>query len=275
MWRKRMQDFSRGMGKPHEPLFAPLLFGVAAQIETIPADEMALDGTRIRKNVGELRAALGGHVVFSCAPSVQTLSGLSPLGSEDHHGFVSQPRFEASVDAVRQWQADSAEPVIAAAFFGPHRYLESVVEQQGAISDRAAWYEHIGANLAALVRCFAEAGVHVLQWYDTMPQAEADIDAWKGALGTMGNIARFHRVAPLLVLDNPTVEAWPAQAIACPAPDQTPGALARPCGQAWSADPGLWQKASGVNAMVRLITTQSEVATETSVDSLLSATARL
>ncbi|WP_397473947.1 hypothetical protein [Pusillimonas sp.] len=270
-----MQDFSRGMGKPHEPLFAPLLFGVAAQIESISPDEMALDGTRIRKNVGELRGALGGNTVFSCAPSVETFAGLSPFGGDDHGSFLSQPRFEASLDAVRQWQADSSEPVIVAAFFGPHRHLLSVSEQQGAPNDTASWYEHIGANLAALVRHFAEAGVHVLQWYDTMPDTEADIQEWKGALGTMGNIARFHRVAPLLILDNPSVPAWPAQAIACPDSAQMPAASPRPCGQAWPVDPEQWGRLSEAHASSRLITTKAEVAADTSIDSLLSAGSRL
>ena len=274
MWRKRMQDFSRGVGKPHEPLFAPLLFGVAAQIESIPADDMALDGTRIRKNVGELRGALGGNVVFSCAPSTETFARLSAFGGDDHSSFVSQRRFEASLDAVRQWQADSSEPVIAAAFFGPHRHLQSIIDKQGTLSDVESWYEHVGANLAALVRQFAEAGVHLMQWYDTMPDTEADIQAWKGALGTMGNIARFHRVAPLLILDNPAVPSWPAQAIACPDSDQMPGASARPCGRAWSADPKQWQTQSEADASTRVITTKEEVAVGTSIDSLLGAFSR-
>lgn len=275
MWRKRMQDFSRGMGKPHEPLFAPLLFGVAAQIESISPEEMALDGTRIRKNVGELREALGGNTVFSCAPNAETFKGLSPLEGDDHHCFVSQPRFEASLDAVRQWQADTSEPIIGAAFFGPHRHLLHVIEQQGALSDTALWYEHIGANLAAVVRHFSEAGVHLVQWYDTMPDTEEEIQEWKGALGTMANIARFHRVTPLLILDNPNVQAWPPQAIACPDSAQVPAAPPRPHGLAWPADPERWQRLSDADASSRLITTQAEVAAHISIDSLMNAVGRL
>lgn len=275
MWRKRMQDLSRGMGKPHEPLFAPLLFGVAAQIESIPADEMALDGTRIRKNVGELKGALGGNVVFCCAPSTETLTGLSPFGSDDHHSFISQTRFQASLDAVQQWQADASKPVIAAAFFGPHQHLLSMAEQHGPPDDTAQWYEHIGANLAALVRHFAEAGVHVMQWYDSMPDTEAEVQEWKGALGTMGNIARFHRVAPLLVLSNTNVPAWPAQALACPNLAQASGASSRPGGLAWPADPLQWQALSDAPAFARVVTTKSEVASDTSIDSLLDAVGRL
>lgn len=271
MWRKRMQDLSRGMGRPHAPLFAPLLFGVAAQIEAIPAEQMRQDGTRIRKNVGELRRALGTDVVFCCSPDGGQLSG---AGQAQGSVPESVPGLAAALDAVRQWQADADEPVIAAALHGPGRIFRWQREN-GMADDAAQGLERIGDTLAAWVRAFAEAGVHVVQWYDTPPDEAELVDAWKGALGTAGNVARFHRVASVLLLDAAGQPAWPAQAVACPTDDQHPGPMPRPHGRAWPADPQAWPALPGDDAAERLITTVAEVSADTEMAALMDAIRRI
>lgn len=272
MWRKRMQDLSRGMGKPHAPLFAPLLFGVAAQIEAIPAEQMRQDGTRIRKNVGELRRALGTDTVFCCAPDAELLAGagLAQAGSAPQ----ALPGLAAALDAVQQWQADASEPVIAAALHGPGQIFRWQ-QEQGHTEDAALRFERIGDVLAGWVRVFAEAGVHLLQWYDAPPEDEALTDAWKGALGTAGNVARFHRAACVLLLDAPGQPAWPAQAVACPSPGQHTGPMPRPHGRAWPADPGAWPVLPGDDAAERLIATQAEVPADTEMAALMAAVQRI
>ncbi len=268
MWRKRMQDFSRSAGKSHAPLFAPLLFGVSAQIESITPEAMARDPTKLRKNVGELRRVLGLNAVYCIAPGEAEAQAIGPVGSEISPETVAgQESIAASLEAVHQWQADTSEPVIIAAVHGPAVLLRRLRAAGGDASDEAS-LQHIGRGLAAIVRVFAEAGVHVVQFHDDAPSEEAG-ELWRGALGTAGNVARFHRVPPILVIRRGTVDHWPAQAIPCPTREQHPGALSRLHGRAWSAEPSQWSRLPGEEAVERIVTTVAEVRSDIEVGALV------
>lgn len=279
MWRKRMQDLSRAVGRPHGPLFAPLLFGVAAQIEAVDPQAMAEDATRLRKNVGELRRMLRTDAVFCCTPSSAEVQALAGLGAEvEPERFTAQPRLAAALDAVRQWQADVSEPVIAAALTGPATLvagLRATAAGGPAAADDEALFDHVGRGLAVLARLFCEAGVHLLQWHESTLPDDTQLDFWKGALGTAGNVARFHRVPPLLVVDAastaapPSALTWPPQAVACPSWAQQPQPPARPHGRAWPAAPAQWPTLPGDGAAERLVTTLAEVPPGTDLAALL------
>jgi acetophenone carboxylase len=288
MWRKRMQDLSRNVGRPHAPLFAPLAFGVAAQIEAIPVAQMAADATRLRKNLTELRRVLGLNAMVCAVPSAMELESLGARvsndwpprvvaaprnfsGEVDADAVVVSPRLAASLEAVRQIAAaDTSEPVIVAALTGPASLLAQL-RCVGADIDAEAGYDYAGRLLATLARLYAEAGAHVLQWHETALPADSDIDAWKGALGTAGNVARFHRIPPVLVVDVEGVApAWPAQAVACPTPAQHAGALPRAHGRAWAVDLAKWSLLPGDDASERLVTTCGELAADTPIAALKS-----
>ena len=269
MWRKRMQDLSRAVGRPYTPLFAPVLFGVAAQIEAIAPEAMASDATRLRKNVGELRRMLRTDAVFCCAPSEAEAAVFNLAGEVTVDHITAQPRLAAALDAVRQWQADASEPVIAAALSGPAT-LVATLHAAGRDEEDEALFDHVGRGLAVIARLFCETGIHLLQWHETvMPSAE-QIEPWKAALGTAGNVARFHRVPPVLVLDASFFSSWPAQAVACPTPAQHAGAMPRVHGRAWPSVPALWTVLPGENASERLVTTVAEVPAQTEIAALLS-----
>ena len=288
VWRKRMQDLSRNVGRPHAPLFAPLLFGVAAQIEAIPIMQMAADATRLRKNLTELRRALGLNAMVCAVPSAMELqsvgAGVSSdwpprvttaptnIGGEIDVALVSvSPRLAASLEAVRQLAvADTSEPVLIAALNGPAS-LMAQLRAVGSDIDAEAGYDYVGRLLATLVRQYAEAGVHVLQLHETVIPDDTEIDHWKVALGTAGNVARFHRIPPMLIfnVDGPA-PAWPAQAVACPTPAQHTGAMARAHGRAWSAEAMHWPKLPDDGASARLITTVAEVVMDLPIATLKS-----
>ena len=255
LWRRRMQDLSRNVGKPHAPLFAPLTLAASAQIEAISVDEMVLDATRLRKNVSEMRRILGLEVVVCAVPSAMERECIGATVTSDSH-----PRLAASLEAVRQIaSADSSEPVLVAALTGPATLLAQM-RAAGADRDSEAAFDAIGGALATLVRLYAEAGVHVLQLHESVLPDEADLDHWKGALGTAGNVARFHRVPALLVLQSaPPSLSWPAQMVACPTHAQHAGAMPRAHGRAWSADPASWPRLPGDNAGERYVTTVADL----------------
>lgn len=275
MWRKRMQDLSRGVGRPHPPLFAPMLFGIAAGIESITPEAMAHDGTRLRKNVGELRRMLRTDTLFCCVPGAADVDAVrASRGPDLATRIVTQPRWAAALDAARQWQADTTEPLVVAALPGPATLVRGL-RQGGLDGEDELLFEEVGAALAALARAFCEAGTQVLQWHESVPPDEHQIDHWKGALGTAGNVARFHRAVPLLVVDAPSSPGWPPQAVAAPTSAQHPGAMPRPHGRAWGADPNQWPELPGEGTTERIVTTTGEVPAAIEIATLLAQVRRV
>lgn len=277
VWRKRMQDWSRQAGLPHPPLWAPLAFGVAAQIEAIPVLEMARDGTRLRKNLSELQRVLRTDAVVCAVPSAMEVEALGlpmadtawpprPVGAlaqaggeVDAQALLSRGvRLAASVDAVRQLQADGADRVVVAALTGPATLVAQLRAAQIELDDESL-YDYAGRVLAALAGLYAQAGVQVLQWHETHLPDEAVEDHWKGALGTAGNMARFHRVVPLLVVAQGAPASWPAQASACPTVAQQPPPAARAHGRAWPGEPADWPESLAAAGSARLLTTVTEI----------------
>lgn len=286
VWRKRMQDLARNVGRPHTPLFAPLAFAVAAQIEAIEPGQMALDGTRLRKNTLELRRILRTDAVYCMAPSAVEIEALGvrvehenwpprPIGSiPSPHETVIDPgslsvgsRVAASLDAVRQLGAEASEPVIIAAFTGPATLVDELRAAGSALDDDAIW-DFAARLLAAFARLHAEAGVHVLQWHERSLPDPASEDLWKAALGTLGNVARFHRVPPLLVVDTESALDWPAQVIAAPSWQQHPAPVTRAHARAWPPEPGAWTMPVREDTGERLITTSSEIASSVEIAAL-------
>jgi len=275
LWRRRMQELARNAGKLHAPLFAPLLFGVAAQIEALPVPEMVGNSTRLRKNLSELRRMLELPAVFCAAPSLVELEALGVAvnaqvwppqvapdaafnlasASLEPEALLASARFAATVDTVRQFAADSSEPVIAVALTGPAT-LAAQLRSLNVTNDDEALYEFIGRMLAVLARLYAEAGARLIQLHESQLPGEAE-EHWKGALGTAGNVARFHRIPPVLVYaEDIGTPLWPMQAIPAIAGDKPPP---RAHAHAWTSQPAQWGTLPSGQKNERVVTTATEV----------------
>jgi len=292
-WRQRMQDLSRNSGRAHTPLFAPLIFAVAAQIEALEPQKMAQNGTKLRKNILELCRALRLDTVTCSAPSGMEAEALGvgmddsvwppkPVGALvrpdfddfDEAAFIASPRVAASLDATRQFAAEVVDLVIVAAVTGPATLITQLRTAGWTIDDETA-FEIAGRVLATFARHYAEAGAHVIQWHEEQVPDDSHLELWGSALSTGGNIARFHRVPTLLIVDGVAPQVWPPQVIACPTMDQQPGAMPRPHGSAWPADPDAWPDWSTDFENERLVTTVCEIPASTEIATLTAAVERL
>ena len=288
--RRRLQELARGVGKVHQPMFAPLLFSVSAQIDAIGVPEMVVNATKLRKNAAELRRMLGLPAVTCAVPSLMEFEALG--GGVDHAVWPPQQRpgtalevarletepaallrsarLAASVDAVRQLAAaDASEPVIAVALTGPATLVSQLRAVTSTDDGAETLYDLAGRLLAALVRLYCEAGAHLLQLHEAVAPG-ADEEHWKGALGTAGNVARFHRVPPLLVFaEGVAVPGWPSQAVPCVAPGTAMSPATRAHAQRWPDDPAAWPTIPAQAGHARLITTAADVQSTLALAELL------
>lgn len=286
-WRRRLSELGRGIGKPHAPLFAPLLYGVASQIEALPPADVTADPTRLGKCLGELRRATGTAPFVVAAPSAMEAEA---LGAEVDRQ-VWPPRVSATADdgVIECGELDDAwsqsdalaasletckrlnatqqgEPVLLAALTGPASLL---VELLGDRAQGAAAYEFAGRALSALSRRFAQSGASAILLCERV--LPSDIAAWSAALNTIANIARFHRIPALLAFDEGVAPAgWPSSTVACPHIDQEPG-IDKPHGMTIPSDIAAWSNLAGATGTARVVFTAREVDAQTSIEDLADA----
>ena len=282
-WRRRLSELGRGVGKPHPPLFAPLLYGVSAQIEALPPAEVTADPTRLGKCLTELRRVTGTAPLVVAAPTAMEAEALgaavdretwppkvtSPAGDgviqhgEFDEAWAVSEALAASLETCKRLSAtQQGEPVLLAALTGPHSLL---VELLGAGASSAAAYEFAGRALSALARQFAQSGASaILLCERALP---TDTASWSAALNTIANIARFHRIPALLAFDGVTPSEWPGATIACPGAEQETS-IEKPHGMTVSADPSSWADLVGNTGSAKVVFTAREVDAQTPIEDL-------
>lgn len=284
-WRHRLSELARGAGKPHPPLFAPLLYGVASQIEALPRAEVTCDPTRLVKGLVELRRALGTSHLTTAAPAAMEAEALGAVVDRElwpprvtappPAGIVELAEFDdvwprcealaASLEATKRLAAtEPADTPILAALTGPARLATELAGR--ASPDDADAVELAGRALAGLARAFALAGAAALLLCEA--SAPAGVAGWSAALATIGNVARFHRIPLLLAFTREEPTSWPSSLVPCAA---RPGdaAAARPHGIVVSPDWTNWSAAAiAPRAQTRIVVTAEEVAADASIDDL-------
>ena len=282
-WRRRLSELGRGVGKPHAPMFAPLLYGVAAQIEALPPAEVTADPTRLGKCLVELRRVTGTAPFVVAAPTAMEAEALGASVDREvwpprvtapaPEGVIELADFDAlwsqsetlaaSLETCRRLSTTQQdEPVLLAALTGPASLLAELIGE-GASS--AAAIEFAGRALAALSRQFAQSGASALLLCERV--LPADVAAWSAALNTISNIARFHRIPALLVFDGVMPSEWPGATVACPPAEQAT-LIEKPHGLSIAAEPESWKYLLGQTGNARIVVTAREIDVDTSIESL-------
>lgn len=288
-WRRRLSELGRGIGKPHAPLFAPLLYGVASQIEALPPAEVTADPTRLGKCLTELRRATGTAPFVVAAPTSMEAEALGAMVDRDVWpprvtGAASENVIERSEFGLDAWSASEAlaasletckrlsttqadEPVLLAALTGPASLLSELLGD--ASTPSAAAFEFAGRALSALSREFAQSGASAILLCERVPPA--DVAAWTSALNTIANIARFHRIPALLAFDaGLSPSEWPSSTVACPSIERE-SAIEKPHGLVVSCDLSTWAELPGATGAARAVFTARDVDAEASIESLADA----
>ena len=287
LWRRRLSELGRGVGKPHGPLFAPLLYGVSAQIEALPAAEVTADPTRLRKALLELGRVLGTSALYVSAPSCMEAEAFgatvdrttwppkitAPVEegalalTEFDDVWSASPHLDASLEVAARLAAEGADDALPlAALTGPATLLAEAFGNAAIGAEEG--YDFAGRALSALARRYAQSGVAGFLVCERV--APTDPAAWKAALNTLGNVAKFHRLPVLLSFGADVAPEWPASMVPCP--NEAPGG-AKPFGLTIAADPAAWT-ADGL-AGARVLVSSGEVRADFPIDALADACAAL
>ena len=277
-WRRRMANLARRVGEAHPPLFAPLLRGVAAQIEAIDPREMIADPTRLTKGLGELKRALSLDVLVTATPcgmeaealgaSVERTAGGARVtaqpspdlaGREDFtDAWAQSPELAAAIEATRRLAATiGEETIIVAALTGP----ATLANELGG----AAMGEVASRALTALTREFGQAGANVVALIETAAPGEG----WSEAVMPIANVAKFLKMPTLLAFSGVAVPGeWPPVVIPCP-----PAGIAAEGVHGLALAPDIAAWAGAAPGAARAVMTAGEVPAETPLAALTDAVA--
>ncbi|MGE0486206.1 MAG: hypothetical protein AB7Q81_18805 [Gammaproteobacteria bacterium] len=175
---RRAKAIVQGRGREHR-VVVPLAFEVAARISARPLDAFRNDPTQLANGLGELRRAIGADgIVVACAGGMERASS----AALDASAIVANGPVAASLEACRRLRESFGdEAALLAGLTGP----ATLARQFGA--DLAA----AGAVFGELVKAFCAAGTQLVLVFED-DGAVLD-DAWRAAVKTADNIARFHQ----------------------------------------------------------------------------------
>lgn len=286
--REQLAALARG-AVTGEALFAPLIFGAAAQIEALAPVDMAADPTRLGKGLGETRRVLGLSTTYVAVPAaaeaeslgatvdiaqwppqVTSSPGMAALevGAED--AIANSPRLQASLETARRMATTESQDVaLIAALTGPATLVRQLVP--GATGDdQEDAYDCAGGFLVALLRGFGEAGVHALLLQEAVPvpAGQEENEIWREALAPLANIARFYKIPALLGFtdgNEPDANGWPSELIVCPPAANATAFAGQAHGVCLPANPAAWQQRP---ADASIVITSAEVAADSPISEL-------
>lgn len=286
--RKRLADLARGEVGAGEPLFAPMIHGLGAQIEALSPAELVVDATRLGKGLGETRRVLGLSSLYVTVPSLAEAealgagvdlsvwqpcltapAGSSALEADEADAIAGSPRLQAALELTRRLSATGDDAPLLVGLTGPATLVEQLVP--GATGDeREDAFDYAGGFLTALVRAFGEAGAHAVVLQETVaaPDDGDGRELWEDALTPVANVARFHKMPVLLGFvgaAGPGPGDWPDQVVPCLAPGETAAQAGDNHALMLPADPATWR---GLADGAAMILTAGEVPADTRIADL-------
>tara|TARA_B100000315_G_C14590049_1_gene595288 strand:- start:1266 stop:2171 length:906 start_codon:yes stop_codon:yes gene_type:complete len=281
--KRRLASLGRGAPMANSPVFAPMLFTVAAEIESLSAHEFVSDPTKMVRAGTELSRMLGLGTVYTgvpCGGVAQALEGVFPEDTcvtnkpEWGPSTISEPSLVWSQSALlsnflaatRNMAADECNTMLPVLALEGPKVLASQLFGDTKMTDVQA--DSIGSALAVVVREFAEAGVSAIVMVDQWPGADEQEYA-RSAYRTLANVARFHRVPVVSVYSD---NGSPTNVLPTVVPAFDPGATIHPTvkryARLWPVTVGEWSKIA-VDEKACFVTTAGEVPTDTRVEQLV------
>ncbi len=284
--KRRLADLGRGAPRQSPPVFAPMLFTVAAEIEGLSAWEYVSDPTKMVRAGMELSRMLGLGTVFTGVPCGAVAQALGANLTEDvwpttvvakraqDHLAISEPSLfwgqsallSNFLAATRNMAADERNTMLPVmGVEGPTALASQIF---GVANLTEAQADSIGTILAALIGDFAEAGASAIVMVDQTPDEDSKEYA-KSAYRTLANVARFHRVPVVPVFED---NGSPTGTLPTVVPAYQTGVTVGPAiklyARSWPVTIEEWCKLA-VDDKSRFVTTTGEVPTDTSIEQLV------
>ncbi len=272
--RRRLRSFIKRNKLPETPLFVPLVYAAAAQIDAVERGGFLRDPTQLSKGLSALHQALesDGVVTFSDAGTIaQALGARVEEGDYPprilahasevsiHESIVSSVlghvRLAAGLETTgRLLQTLHGDPILSVVLPGPVRLADDAYGAHSTQELEAS--THI---LVAVCRAFGEAGT---QLFVLEEAAIVDTAAWETALRPVINVIRFYQGLPVLA-GNPQTAA-PAGALPCVTAGADSDAA---CARLLSRIPAQWGQS---NLPCVLLITDGEIVADVDIGALRS-----
>ena len=208
--RRRLRSLVKRNKPPESPLFVPLAFALAAQIDAQPLAGFLRDATQLTKGVGALHQALAtdGVVTFSDAHAMAeslgavvdaqpyppvVLAPASPAVADETmiSTVLAHSRIAAGLETTRRLrQTLSGDPVLTVNLPGP---VQLAGDAYGHLSMNVL--ETSGQVLVAVCKAFGEAGAQLFVLNEAPVPGESE---WLAVLGPIVNVIRFYQGLPIV-----------------------------------------------------------------------------
>jgi hypothetical protein len=212
-------------------IIAPVIHLMGSQIEAIEADEFLYNPTKLAKGLSELRIALGSNVI-TCASSAameaeafgadidwstyppRVTSAIDPsmVETDDPTNLLLLgERIEAAVECTKRLSSTEGSNVaLCAAITSPGKLASELTAYDFNNQDeiyKNKLLDFSGRCVTGITRKLCESGINLMIFQELdIFDPVIDFEAWKSAFIPICNMARFHRVKIVLVLENNSLE---------------------------------------------------------------------
>lgn len=212
-WRKHLAALGKdASARPaSKPLFAPVIFSAAAQIEAVDARDMLEDATLLGKCLNGTRQLLNLDCLYVCAPS----EAEAEAAKSDNP--AAQPRLAAGIEVCQRLSDTEGDRLaLLAGLTGPAALATRLMAGQD-VDDIEDYYEQASAGLLALVKALGEAGCSGIWFQENAAPGDADDEReiWEDSLTPIVNVARFHKLPVFVSFTEHEPDECPAGVIVC------------------------------------------------------------